>query len=836
MLRVKQQILAGFETCGYTNGLLRENYQYFDGVKDRTVEIVGFSQSNNYNSSTACVAAIDKTRLNETKLEPYQLLGCPVLLVYDDSGLQFWKNFGFDIKLHEEIKPQKFAGFFKQYKKDFSPDSIYRAKTIGRVKGYQLSFANIGGLMGIIEEKEGKYLSELAVRIINSLKTNCKGVKDDSSFNKWLFQAAFWLIGAKILKDKGVEGFKTLKISSADDLVDKVQGHYNAVKKLDISNNVQRKTLEIVAKDIVEKVSSFSHITTESLAYVYENALVSKETRQALGTHATPSWLVNYIVWELIDWIEAIPLQDRFVLEPACGHAPFLTAGAKLLSFPFIYKGKEEDRHKYLREHLTGIDKDSFAEEIARLALTLADIPNSNGWNIQHLDIYEDDILKNAAQTATIFFCNPPFENFTPVENQQYGNTITTGNKAAEVLAKTLPYLPENSVFGIILPQGFLHKKNLANLRKYILDNCELRTICNLPDNVFAKAGHLSTILLGRKVKSKKKINYLNVTKANLEKFKNTYRADEELVNKDIFYQTNFSFRIPKLKEIWDYCRGYPKFQEFAVIGRGIEYKDFEKSVQKNKFANAVKGFGKFERKADIKIDSLPEYYWLSMNQHDIKQPRYGLLQNVPQIVVNYARSGGNMWRIKGFMDVKGLPVTRNLLVIRAKQETLSLAVIWALINSPFTNAYMHCHCMEKHNMEGILRNMPVPFRGQDLSRLETLVQKYFRFDSTFVLKDEEKLDQKKHCLLEIDAEILRLYDLPPRLEKRLLEFFAGVPRKGVDFKFDSYYPESFDSYIPLRMFISKEFQNSSVENVKKWIENNRTPEVIEAFKIATKV
>jgi len=276
-----------------------------------------------------------------------------------------------------------------------------------------------------------------------------------------------------------------------------------------ISNTIQQSAFGKVAKEIVEPVSSFAHLTTESLAYVYENTLTSKETRKILGTHATPSWLVNYIVWELIDWVEDIPQKNRIILEPACGHAPFLTAGAKLLSSPLIYKGKEEDRHKYLKEHLIGIDKDDFAEEIARLALTLADIPNPNGWNIKHSDIYENDALKKAAQKATILFCNPPFENFSPDEKKIYGKAIRTGNKASEVLAKTLPYLPYKSVFGIILPQGFLHRKNIANLRKLILDDFELRTILILPEyGVFGQSKHPAAILLGRKVKSRKHISY----------------------------------------------------------------------------------------------------------------------------------------------------------------------------------------------------------------------------------------------------------------------------------------------------------------------------------------
>ncbi len=726
MLPVKQQILAGFKRCGYKNNLLKESYPYFDGLKDRTAEIVGFYQST-YNSSTACIAAIDKTNLQDKKLEtelsPYQLLGCPVLLVYDDSGLQFWKNSGIQIALHEQVELKKLNIFFDKYKKDFSPESIYRAKTIGRVKKeYQLSFDDIGGLSGLkgfVEEKEGKYLSELTERIIKSLKANCKGVKKDSKFYKWLFQAAFWLIGAKILKDKQVERFKNLRVSNTDDLVRRVKKHYNASESLDISSTIQKSAFGKVAKEIVEPVSSFAHLTTESLAYVYENSLTSKETRRILGTHATPSWLVNYIVWELIDWIEAIPQKDRIILEPVCGHAPFLTAGAKLLSSPLIYKGKEEDRHRYLKEHLIGIDKDSFAEEIARLALTLADIPNPNGWNIQHSDIYEDDILKKAAEKATILFCNPPFEDFSKKEKQIYGNSIETGNKAAEVLVKTLPYMPPNSVFGVILPQGFLHRKNIANLRKFILDDFELRTICVLPESgVFGQSKHPATVLLGRKVKAKKNIPYIRVPKSHLETFKNTYHARETFCSKNEFYMAeDFSFRVSELKEIWNYCKGYAKFRDVAEIGRGIEYKSFKKSVKREKFKEAVKGFGRFEKringkKIDINITSLPDYSWLSLEPDGIQNPRSGTEIGLPQVLVNRQRSGANIWRIKGLIDFSGCPSTDSFLIIRPHQQfPLSLYAIFALVNSPYTSAYMFDNCMGRNNLEGTLGEMPIQFK-----------------------------------------------------------------------------------------------------------------------------
>ena len=39
-----------------------------------------------------------------------------------------------------------------------------------------------------------------------------------------------------------------------------------------------------------------------------------------------------------------------------------------------------EPRRDYLRKRLRGVESDPFALEIARLSLTLADVPNPNGW------------------------------------------------------------------------------------------------------------------------------------------------------------------------------------------------------------------------------------------------------------------------------------------------------------------------------------------------------------------------------------------------------------------------------------------------------------------------
>ena len=819
---------------------MRENYVYYEDRQERMIAVAGFSRPT-YNSSTACIAILDGNSFGaeqtSEQVQRCRSFGSPVILVYRDDTLQFWHFSNGQAVRKEQKKTNELDKFFEKYEDKFSPTSISRAKTCGRFdrENQQLSFFDYG-LMPIIEKEEGECLSGLIEKIINKLSESANIDQKSDQGAKWLTQAAFWLVGAKILKDKEVKDFKTLDIADIDSLSRRINCHYDAKTPLDITNRTKKKALKYVVSKILEPVSSFSHLSINSLAYVYENTLVTPATRKALGTHSTPSWLVNYIVWQLVDWIEDIPEKDRVILEPACGHAPFLTAGARVLGF--LYKGEENNRHEYLKNHLTGIEKDSFAEEIARLALTLTDIPNKDGWQLLDADIYGGDVLKDAAQGANILLCNPPFENFSPNEKQKF-HDLKTGNKAAEVLARTLRHMPPKSVFGIILPQGFLHKENLAELRKYILDNCELRTICNLPaDNVFAKAGHPSTVLLGRKVKSNKKISYLRIHKSDLETFKDSYYAKEEKIPKDDLYKAkDHSFRVPELKDVWEYCNDYSILGKIATVGRGLEY--FGKkslpekavTISSSKLPGFSKGFVSYSK--NIKMTGVPSYGYMNLSQEVIRRPLCGTSKDIPQIMLNRIRvSGDNPWRLKAWIDRRGYPCSHNFLVVRPDDKSL-LEFFWALLNSPLVNAFVFCHSMREDNKVETIRSIPVPLLDKtSIKKINSLVETYFDLDAGEIfLSPSDK--SKEEILLSIDAEIMHLYDLPPKLEKQLLDFFAEHRRKGVDFKFDRYFPKGFDSWIPLHEYLSEEYQRSTPSFVNEWVKKNRSPEVIKALGIA---
>jgi type I restriction-modification system DNA methylase subunit len=121
----------------------------------------------------------------------------------------------------------------------------------------------------------------------------------------------------------------------------------------------------------------------------------------------------------LADWIREIPTHERSVFEPASGHAAFLVSAMRLLT-ETLPAGKEVPSHRgpYLRSRLHGSDLDPFALELARLSLTLTDIPNPDHWDLKVHDMFIDDHLAEQARRNTILLANPPFHNFTPKEQR----------------------------------------------------------------------------------------------------------------------------------------------------------------------------------------------------------------------------------------------------------------------------------------------------------------------------------------------------------------------------------------------------------------------------------
>jgi hypothetical protein len=109
---------------------------------------------------------------------------------------------------------------------------------------------------------------------------------------------------------------------------------------------------------------------------------------------------------------------------------------------------------------------------------------------------------------------------------------------------------------------------------------------------------------------------------------------------------------------------------------------------------------------------------------------------------------------------------------------------------------------------------MPVPRIVHDeVQRVVEAVHAYFEAvapSAKAVLGSHFDEDRARALLQRVDAEVLRLYDLPPRLERQLLDLFSGQQRPGVPFTFERYFPEDFEPCFPLHMYLSESYQRST--------------------------
>jgi hypothetical protein len=220
-----------------------------------------------------------------------------------------------------------------------------------------------------------------------------------------------------------------------------------------------------------------------------------------------------------------------------------------------------------------------------------------------------------------------------------------------------------------------------------------------------------------------------------------------------------------------------------------------------------------------------------------IANPRQGLPTGKPTILVRRTRASRNPWRIKAFLDPVGKPAKNNFLIVRSDRADVPPLFLWALLNSPLANAFMARDTMQRDNADGDLADVPVPrlspagvaavvdaatrYREAALANEKAAKAKAAQRRGASPLFESGSSDSPlvagddvRTALLRLDAAVLRLYGLPVRLERQLLNFFREHERPDVGCTFGDYYPADFKSLVPLHKYISAGYRGSTVDQV----------------------
>ena len=373
------RIEAGLRAIGYRPESLIHDYSFADVLseagEEQCVALAAFTQvPESYRS--AAFGVITGTHDADAVLRR-RALGAPILFSISPEDVGVWRV-GAEGKprLSERVPLDQLDALFERNADNWNPHAVHRAKSLAQTQtAYQLDFVDLGLMPAIeheIEVKLDRLLGEVIAQLLSGI--------DDPQREEAVFRTTFRLLAAKILIDRQHPDATSWTHAPVRDVLAGIETYYHLDHMLRPAVDALPSSAVETAWTTLRGAITFRNISSDSLAFVYENTLVTADTRKRFGTHSTPRQVAEYVVGQLD--LGRFDLEDITIYEPFAGAGMFLVAALRHLrdQLPDTLTG--EERHAFLVKRISGAELDSFACEVATLSLILADYPNANGWKI----------------------------------------------------------------------------------------------------------------------------------------------------------------------------------------------------------------------------------------------------------------------------------------------------------------------------------------------------------------------------------------------------------------------------------------------------------------------
>jgi hypothetical protein len=816
--RLIKSILAILRPIGYQGELVKRDYGYKDRFSttsnDRQISAALFGRAP-VSYETALLGIVEPNGLRGAALvDEHRSLGAPMMLEVEEDHIGIW-TVGRDTgssRLGDTVNEDGFRRWVDDNEVKLRPDEFLRTKE--NLQGGPTYFqpSLFAGLIPELEETIARTLDPLLKLVFTAGITSYEKTTGHRPAEPSLFKLAFWLLTGKVFSDRGHPDFLDLRQTNDPDAVlQRVATHYNE----NLRRLLNRETREDVFNHIWTRMD-FRNLSVEVLSQIWSRTLVTPETRKRLGIHRTRRSIVRYI-------IEKIPFndfatEDRRVLELCTGSAAFLVGALdRMRDIADMHDPKV--RHAYFQRTLKGIEKDSFGVEIARLCLALTDYPNANGWDIQADDVFRQGAMRGELSRATIVLCNPPFEKFTVEERSEY--QLKYRYKPAELLSRVLDELSDpRAVLGFVLPRAFLDGQDYREIRPRLIERFGEIDLVSLPDKGWDGVGPETVLLTAKSPRHGSIAMVTNgvVRERNWRDFEWTHKVGSRDTGRKSVPDARDSLIIPELREVWEFLSYCPSLHEYAEAHKGVRWNTpIENNehllVSETPFPESRLGvplratFNSFER---------PALSYLNFEKGRRLFGGFDLPWDQPKVIMNKARRSRDMWRVAAFADFDGLACFETFLAVWPKDPSLTIA-LEVVLNSPIANAYLAAHCGGREFKIGTIHQIPFPtLSDEQIDKVNLLAMRYKNEIEVGKEKVFSDYSKASRLLREIDATILAAYGLPPRLERRLLDFFNESERL-VPFKFGGYFPPEFKPTIPLSMYLAHDF---SKVNARYFIDN----------------
>ncbi len=788
-----QSVLSALRRIGYGGDCLQEGYTFGDWFRaDRAQRVApaaafGYSPPS-YDSACAAVL-VPNGVVGAALVAQYRALGAPLAFEVNEDSVGVWRV-GRDERstaVASRITPDQIPAAFAASADVWSGEAILRAKNVSERRGSrQLDFVDLG-LIPALEEQIREKLNSLFHEVLSRTEKAYRKDTGEKPDEKQLFRLVFRLLAAKVLHDRGADGFAALSpTDGAPAILQEVRRFYGPAEEVLASPAAQETALGVLWGGV-----GFQNLSVDTLAYIYENTLVSEPSRKRLGTHSTPGTIARYVIDHLP--FEDCPRDERFVVEPCSGHCVLLTTAMKRLRGLLPAGMTPARRHAYFVKMLRGFETDLFALEVGKLCMMLADFPNANGWQLENRDVFASPSFTDALADARFVVCNPPFEEFKAEERSHYVK-LRASEKPAELLLRVLDHVHPEACLGFVLPRRFTDGRGYRAVREMLARRFQDLEVVALPDKIFHVSQTESALLLARSPNNTRNattVTFAEVEERDRETFLDSHRVSRRDVRRRSVEAVQESVVLPPLWAVWESLRESSTLGDVADFHHGVQWRSFseEGCYSLSKRAGFRPGYTQVRRQM-VAFEPLTTEY-LNFAPDNIRRAG-NLPWSAPKVVVNAARSSRGPWRVIAFPDSQSHTFTKRFIGVWPRREvTIPVESLAAVMNGPLANAFVYGHERGRDNQSGTLERVPLPtFDAGEWNHLAELVRGYVAVTQSR-LSDATAV---RSALYRIDAYLLAGYNLPPHLERKLLKVFDGEARP-VSCEFLGYDVETFAAH-----------------------------------------
>ena len=801
--RIYDSVIRGLHGIGYDEPLIAQNYRFVDWFSSNDevcVEAAAFGQTPiSYDS--ACIGVVCANGLSGHDLvNRCRALGAPFVLEIKSNEVLEWAVSRIENK-HEVLgryPTESIERLFIDRAAGWRPQDLLRAKNIGSLQGLQ----QLGLFDGLLPELEEHIQAKLDPLLKETLSRTAEVYRETSGSEPHpgsLFKLVFWLLTAKVFHDRSIRQFAKLD-PNPEALIRAVAEQYGtSIPRL------LNRSARTAAAEQIWPAFDFRNLSVEVLSQIWASTLVDEETKRQLGIHRTSRTIVQYI-------IDKIPFgqsgdDERIILEPCCGSAVFLIGAMNALRHN-LFGATPKERHEYFVKHLVGIESDPFGVEISRLALTLADFPNSDGWDILRKDVFEKGAMQKQLGRAGVVLCNPPFEDFKQAEREKYQPSIVS--KPAELLHRVLDHLHPRAVLGFVLPRTFVDSVKFADVRERLARRYAALDITILPDKAFDADAETALVVATDPIPHRTcrvRRQSVDDSASAWKKFELTQSVSSDQTAEFTVAKAKQNLVIPELSEVWHFLSTYRKLREVAILHRGIEWNqpltiNGVETGARDVLVRKTQPPGYFlgvAPKTKFKAFERPSLSFLSLCPEDALYEAYRYDWKRRKAIVGKARKSRGKWKMVSFSDEKGVTCYQTYIAVWPEVEDFDEVLLAAILNSPVANAFVFIHGNSRDVTLSVLEQVPVPYFTQtQAKRLRQLVKRY-----------QAQPSDPTRVLMEIDSVVLDGYRMPARIERELLDFFRDEDRPVAE-GFPNYFPADDDTFFNLSDYISPAFKEST--------------------------